>query len=193
MTFTESEILSYRREKDEAFTNERDSPIPAPLRSRFSGLNYYAPDKRYYVATKLVPATEEKWVTMTTSDGDERRMLVAGVFEFPLEQAKVRLTAYRHGADDDHVFIPFRDATAPKETYGAGRYLDVPHRPNQLIFLDLNYAYNPYCAYSDDYSCPFPPRENWIDVPIRAGEKNWEKPVAEEPTSAEPSRLAGQR
>ena len=193
MTFTESEILSYRREKDEAFANESDSPIPSQARPQFTGLTYYPPDKRYYVPTKLIPAKDEAWVTMTTSDGDERKMLVAGHFEFTIEASKVRLTAYRHGPDDDHVFIPFRDATAPQETYGAGRYLDVPYRPDQLIFLDLNYAYNPYCAYNDDFSCPFPPRDNWITVPIRAGEKNWEKPTETEAGAAHPPGLSGHR
>ncbi|MCI0396478.1 MAG: DUF1684 domain-containing protein, partial [Chloroflexi bacterium] len=74
---------------------------------------------------------------------------------------------------------PFRDTTNGQETYGAGRYLD-SHRPglNQLgpdrFEVDFNYSYNPYCAYSEYYSCPLPPRENWLKVPIRAGEKNYE-------------------
>ncbi|HLE47825.1 MAG TPA: DUF1684 domain-containing protein, partial [Candidatus Thermoplasmatota archaeon] len=106
MTFSESEIVAYRKEKDQAFGQETDSPIPNAFRAHFGGLSYYPPDKRYYVPTKLIPATGETWITMTTSDGDERKMLVAGQFEFPVDGTSVKLTAYRHGTDDDHVFIP---------------------------------------------------------------------------------------
>ena len=67
-------------------------------------------------------------------------------------------------------FLPFRDATSGKETYGAGRYLDVPRGENGQVVVDFNYAYSPYCAYGDAYSCALPPRENWLTVPIEAGE-----------------------
>ncbi len=75
-------------------------------------------------------------------------------------------------------FLPFKDATSGRETYGAGRYLD-SHRPGlqQLeggrFEIDFNYAYNPYCAYNENYRCPLPPAENWLKVPIHAGEKNF--------------------
>ncbi len=69
------------------------------------------------------------------------------------------------------LFIPFRDATSGKETYGAGRYLEVEVNPSGRYVLDFNLAYNPYCAYSDLYICPLPPGENWLRVEIRGGEK----------------------
>jgi uncharacterized protein (DUF1684 family) len=75
--------------------------------------------------------------------------------------------------------MPFKDLTNGKETYGAGRYMD-NHRPGMqqlagnFFEIDFNYAYNPYCAYSPAFSCPLPPRENWLAVPIRAGEKNYQ-------------------
>ena len=75
--------------------------------------------------------------------------------------------------------LPLRDATSGKETYGAARYLDIEQRPTDEYVIDFNLAYNPYCAYSEDYVCPFPPRENWLSVPIRAGEKNF--PLQHEP------------
>ncbi len=74
---------------------------------------------------------------------------------------------------DVSLFVPFRDATSGKESYGADRYLDIEQHPGDEYVIDLNLAYNPYCAYSDDYVCPFLPRENWLAVPIRPGEKNF--------------------
>jgi len=70
------------------------------------------------------------------------------------------------------LFIIFKDATSGKETYGAGRYLDLDRHGDEIV-IDFNYAYNPYCAYNPDWSCPLPPAENWLKVPIRAGEKNF--------------------
>jgi uncharacterized protein (DUF1684 family) len=75
---------------------------------------------------------------------------------------------------ENHLFLPFLDATAPDKSYGGGRYLDLRIPSGDKMILDFNLAYNPYCAYSYRYSCPIPPKENTIDTPIMAGEK---KPV----------------
>jgi uncharacterized protein (DUF1684 family) len=72
------------------------------------------------------------------------------------------------------LFLAFADATSANETYGAGRYLDVKKIPGaSSIILDFNQSYNPYCAYSEKYSCPFPPRENVLKIAVRAGEKKY--------------------
>jgi uncharacterized protein len=75
--------------------------------------------------------------------------------------------------EPEAAFVPFRDATSGSETYGSGRYLEAELR-DDTVTLDFNLAYNPYCAYGDGWSCPLPPRENWLTVPIRAGEQNLE-------------------
>ena len=86
--------------------------------------------------------------------------------------------ARKSNASGVEFFLPFRDATSGNETYGAGRYLD-NHRPGlqrlnaEEFEVDFNYSYNPYCAYSSYFSCPLPPRENWLKVAIRAGEKDY--------------------
>jgi hypothetical protein len=69
--------------------------------------------------------------------------------------------------------VPFADATSGTETYGAGRYLELEHHHGDLYHVDFNLAYNPWCAYSPNYSCPIPPKENRLQVPIRAGEKDF--------------------
>ena len=89
------------------------------------------------------------------------------------------LQAYRSDAEEEQLFIPFKDATSGQETYGAGRYLDLNAARNRTTdgkwILDLNGAYNPWCVYSEDYTCPFVPQENWLAVPVRAGEKSYSK------------------
>jgi uncharacterized protein (DUF1684 family) len=85
---------------------------------------------------------------------------------------------YKSGPREERLFIPFRDGTCGKETYGAGRYLDLEpaeHLTDEGKWIvDFNEAYNPWCAYSEDYACPFVPPENRLRVPVRAGERNYE-------------------
>jgi hypothetical protein len=97
-------------------------------------------------------------------------------FEVGGEPARVTLFA---SPDTHELFLPFRDATSGKETYGAGRYLEVePPNADGRVVVDFNDAYNPYCAYNASWSCPIPPGENWLAVPIRAGERSFAGPVA---------------
>jgi uncharacterized protein (DUF1684 family) len=69
------------------------------------------------------------------------------------------------------LFVPFADHTSGTETYQAGRYMELDPTATGIYVVDFNVAYNPYCYYSPEYDCPFPPKENRLDVPIRAGEK----------------------
>ena len=100
-----------------------------------------------------------------------------GYLEFTFEDQLYRLTVYQNVASkrkttyEGDLFIPFRDATSSNETYGGGRYLDLKIPSSSNVIIDFNLAYNPYCAYSPRYSCPIPPEENTLPIPIRAGEK----------------------
>jgi uncharacterized protein (DUF1684 family) len=93
-------------------------------------------------------------------------------------QSGVKSRCFKHiRAPLERLFILFKDATSGKETYGAGRYLDLEaerdHTPDGRWILDFNRAYNPWCVYSKDYTCPLVPRENWLEVAIPAGEKDY--------------------
>jgi uncharacterized protein len=173
------EIEAVRREKDWFFKEDRDSPIPHQSRQSFGGLAYFPVDPKYRVRARLVTDPNPQRVVLATSKGIPRDMSRIGVFEFEIEGTTHQLAAYKsvpqagHHHEDRNLFVPFRDATSGKETYGASRYLDIEELPTDEYVLDFNVGYNPYCAYSDDYVCPFPPRENWLTVPIRAGEKNF--------------------
>jgi hypothetical protein len=112
---------------------------------------------------------------MATNTGEIRDGLRYGYIEFDAEGQRCRLQVYRLDDSGDSgkasLFIPFRDSTSGKETYGAGRYLDLDENTSGIYELDFNRAYNPYCAYGEGYSCPIPPEENRLAIPIRAGEK----------------------
>ncbi len=114
---------------------------------------------------------------MAYTKGNEQEFLRWGEFQFRISNQEQVLQAYKSNPDEDKLFIPFKDETSGKETYGAGRYIDLePERDLTLErrwILDFNNAYNPWCVYSEAYICPFIPPENWFKVPIRAGEKNY--------------------
>lgn len=168
------ELEKMRREKDAFFASDADSPITAEERPHFKGFKYFPPDPKYLFMIRLHRNENPELVMMATSKGTEQRFNKVGYFEFELAGKRVQLKAYTSAErDDKDLFIPFRDGTSGKESYGAGRYLDLPLSRSDEYTVDFNYAYNPYCAYNDGYVCPFPPKENWLSVEIRAGEKKY--------------------
>jgi uncharacterized protein (DUF1684 family) len=164
-----------RERKDEYFRTNPHSPIPDEERDEFDGLSYYPIDDAYRFELGLHEHDEKTTVTVGTSTGGEQTYHEWGEFRFQVDGEEVTLQAYKSDPDDDRLWVPFRDATSGDETYGAGRYLDLEietHRTHDGTWiLDFNEAYNPTCAYSDLYECPLPPTENWLDVPVEAGEK----------------------
>jgi uncharacterized protein (DUF1684 family) len=167
------EVLSWRKEKDD-FLKEEGSPIPDHEKGRFLGLRYFPPDKKLKLDVKLLHYQDPVVVTMITSKGTQQRFYKSGYFQFEVNGERVRLEAFRSAErEDNHLFVPFRDDTSGKESYGAARYIDLNIREDDKYVLDFNYAYNPYCAYNDGYVCPLPPKENWLTVAIRAGEKKF--------------------
>jgi uncharacterized protein len=142
----------------------------------WTGPRYYAPSADWRLAARLdrdAPGVGQA-VQLATSTGQLREMAIAGQLVFESGGEEHRLTAYlSHDAQGlATLFVPFRDATSGNETYGAGRYLEVPYEPDDDQFeLDFNYAYNPSCAYSPAYDCPYPPPGNRLPIAVMAGEK----------------------
>lgn len=168
------ELEAERAAKDAAFRSEPWSPIPAQARAGFSGLAYFAPDPRWRVLAKVTQVKDAATFEMPTSTGEPRRQVRAARFDFETPSGPAVLFGYKDpGRSPTHsLFVPFRDATSGKETYGAGRYLDLEDPGGGEIVIDFNLAYNPYCAYSEAYSCPLPPVENWLKIPVTAGERS---------------------
>jgi uncharacterized protein len=143
----------------------------------FTSLKYFPIDEKYKIKAKLQPIDDKKVVILSTSDGKEQKYLEYAFAVFRLdgiENKLLILELMEMGPQRGKLFLAFADETSGNETYGGGRYLDVKKVPAATsVVLDFNLAYNPYCAYNDSYSCPFPPRENILKIPISAGEKNY--------------------
>jgi uncharacterized protein len=166
-------ISAIRAAKDESFKNDPDSPIPADKKNTLLPLAYFPIDEFYAVPATLEPSEDRSRIEVPTSIGKIRQLERIGTLKFSLKGQSVRLTAFRdlESRDVNRLFVPFADQTSGTETYQAGRYMELDPTPTGIYVVDFNVAYNPYCYYSPEYDCPFPPKENRLGVPIRAGEK----------------------
>jgi len=169
-----SDLEARRKETDDFFKSDQDSPIPPEQRNTFQGLKYYPdnPDLRFEVELTLF--TEPEKIMIQASKGAVREFFRYGSFQFTVEGQIAKLFVYKQ-QDQEYLFVPFTDTTTGKDTYGGGRYLELDHLKEDRYLVDFNLAYNPWCAYSPDFSCVIPPQENRLQVPIRAGEKTYPK------------------
>lgn len=166
-----TELERFRADKDRVFRKDPHSPLTPEQRGSFSGLAYFDENPQLVIHGTVDRQVEPGEVQMETSAGEEQVYQRYGVVRFRVDGQPAQIVLYASD-DSDELFIPFRDATSGKETYGAGRYLEV-HAHGDDVTIDFNYAYNPNCAYDPSWSCPLPPAENWLKVPIRAGEKTF--------------------
>jgi uncharacterized protein (DUF1684 family) len=161
--------LAEFREMKDAFFRTRQSPLTPEQRKTFTGLRYFPenPALSFSVPLTRLPGTDK--VQMQTSTGHVATYIRFGTLRFSVNGQPQTLTLFK-SEDHDALFLPFTDATSGAETYGAGRYLDPTLEPDGTIVLDFNLAYNPYCAYNDNWTCPIPPAENCLTVRVEAGE-----------------------
>jgi uncharacterized protein (DUF1684 family) len=168
-------IEEERARKDAWFKASPSSPIPREARAAFSGLPYFPVDETLrFEDLTLEPYAGDAPAAfeIPTSDGQLRPAHRGGTFSFEREGEPRRLTAYvLDEGGSDSLFVPFLDATSGKESYGAGRYLDLEAEPDGTYALDFNLAYHPYCVYAPTYSCPLTPAENRLPDRIEAGER----------------------
>jgi uncharacterized protein len=168
-----AKITADRAAKDASFRTESDSPIPPSRREELLPLAYFPVDPDYDVPASLTPTEDRTVIDMPTSTGTMRRMRRVGTLEFTVKGEPLKLTAFVEAASPnlDRLFVPFNDQTSASETYQGGRYMDLDRTATRIYNVDFNRAYHPYCVYNATYECPFPPAENRLRVPIRAGEK----------------------
>ena len=171
-------IEKERKTKDRFFRSKyAGSPIPFEDRAKFKGLDYFPPDPAYRFELELHEHEKKGVVRIAYTKGQEQDYLQWGEFRFKVGDREQAIQAYKRDPAEDRLFIPFRDATSGKETYGAGRYLDLEFNRDHIAegkwILDFNKAYNPWCVYSENYTCPLVPSENQLEVPVYAGEKNY--------------------
>ncbi|CAN5907077.1 DUF1684 domain-containing protein [soil metagenome] len=166
-------IYTFRQRKDDFFKTDPASPTEA---ADFGGLRYFPVAPALTFTLKLEPFAAPERLELVTSVGDVQPYLRYGRVRFTVGGESCTLTLFIPEADgealSEHFFVPFKDATNGRETYGVGRYVEpVRLGDGNKVQLDFNTAYNPYCAYSESYRCPLPPAENRLGVAIRAGEK----------------------
>ena len=168
-----AKIAAIRAAKDDSFKNDPDSPVPQDKKSTLVPLAYFPIDESYAVPATLEPAEERTRLQVPTSTGKIRDIERIGTLKFSVKGQSLRLTAFRdlESREVNRLFVPFSDLTSGAETYPAGRYMELDPTPTGIYLVDFNVAYHPYCYYSPEYDCPYPPKENRLEVPIRAGEK----------------------
>lgn len=169
-----SQIASDRTAKDRSFREASDSPIPPSRRDEMLPIPYFHIDPEYRVPAVLRIAPPPRPVgEIPTSTGSRRSMEQLGTLEFTLKGRLMKLAALSEvgAAQKDRLFVPFTDLTTGTETYPGGRYIDLDATATGIYDLDFNRAYHPYCYYDTRFDCPYPPPQNRLDVPIRAGER----------------------
>ena len=166
------EIAVARAAKDNNFRTASNSPVPENRRAELLPLAYFPIDPDYKVGAILKPSNDTTVMQMPTSTGGLAQMRRVGTLEFSVKGHPLTLTAFREvGAATDGLFVPFTDLTTGTETYAAGRFLEFEPRTTGIYEIDFNRAFIPYCYYSPTYECPYPPAENRLQIPIRAGER----------------------
>jgi uncharacterized protein (DUF1684 family) len=172
-------VREHRDEKDRFFADHRQSPIPPEERDDFDGLAYFDPDADYRVEATVTVHDDPEPRSLDTTTGRTIEYERVVTFAFDLDGEARDLHGYRQPDDDSlTVFVPFRDKTTGQQTYEEGRYMELePDRPledGDVVTLDFNLAYSPFCAYSETFDCPLPPEENWLETTVEAGERTRE-------------------
>jgi uncharacterized protein (DUF1684 family) len=170
---TNAEISAkYREQKDDNFRKSIKSPIKD--KDNFGGLNYFPYSDKYRVNAFITFTNDTQLVSIPRTDGKRSFYNAFAKASFKIDGQLQTLMMYRYPDDIQNkpmLFIPFFDASNGNDTYSGGRYLDVELKNNKSIIIDFNYAYNPFCVYNYQYTCPIPPAENKLNAPILAGEK----------------------
>ncbi len=170
-------VEKYREQKNDHFRKSIKSPIKD--KETFTGLSYFDYSEKYKIKAFITFTQDTQVVSMLRTDGKRSFYIAFAKASFKIDNKLQTLTLYKYPDDIQNkplLFVPFYDASNGSTTYTGGRYLDVELSSNKTIILDFNYAYNPFCVYNYQYTCPIVPKENKLDVAINAGEKSYSNP-----------------
>lgn len=171
----------FQKNMNADFKDASKSPLKEKDRKHFEGLNFFDFDSAYIVKAFLKRTPNTDWFSMKTTTDRVSEERIYGVLTFELKGTTFNLNVYQGKAlmqeegFENYLFLPFLDKTNGFETYGGGRYIDAEIVTGNVMFIDFNKAYNPYCAYNPKYSCPIVPRVNFLNVRVEAGVKNFDK------------------
>lgn len=173
------EIKDHQAEENNNFSDPETSILEETDLAKFKALDFYPIDLKYRVKAKLVRTPNEKPFKMRTTTERLPEYVKYGEAHFTIDGEKLKLNVYKSTSEPkdpkykDYLFIPFTDYTSGDGAYGGGRYVDAWIPEGDILVIDFNKAYNPYCAYNKKYSCPIPPRENDLKIRIEAGVKDF--------------------
>lgn len=173
-----SKLEVHRKNIDEIFSDEKKSPLTDTDRTSFHGLDYFPIDKAYAVKARIEKLDTMAYVEMQHTLHRFYPFIRWGIAHFKLHEDSCHLALYLSAEKDTkntYLFLPFKDATNGIDTYGGGRYIDIETPQDSMATIDFNFAYNPNCAYSEQWSCPLVPNENILSIGILAGVKKFEK------------------
>ena len=159
-----------RLAKDAVLTKESDV-VPENRKLELLPLSYFPVNPSYNVPAELKLLKQADVIEMAYSTGEVQQMRRVGMLEFSINGQPLKLTAFVDAARPNRLFVPFSDLTSGTETYAAGRFMDLNRNGTGIYEVDFNRAYIPYCYYNPTYECPYPPAENRLKMPIRAGER----------------------
>jgi uncharacterized protein (DUF1684 family) len=169
----EADLKDLRNQKNEFFKTDKESPLSPQLKAVFTELEYYPPDWNYRFEGPVIRYPNPTKFQMITTSGVWRDAIKFGYIRFELKGKQFKLEVYRllDLEEKNLLFVPFIDANVGKETYPAGRYIDLVEKADGNYVIDFNTAYNPSCAYGGEFPCPVTPKENHLPIAIPAGEK----------------------
>ncbi len=171
---------TFRKELNEEYADSTESPLKTEDRLKFTGLPFFDIDTVFHVIADFKRAKRSKPFKMKTTTDRKPVYEVYGTATFTLQGKKCKLNIYQShqlrntGPYKDYLFLPYTDLTSGNESYGGGRFIDLTIPEGEQIIIDFNQSYNPYCAYNHRYSCPIPPKENFLNLRIQAGVKTVE-------------------
>lgn len=162
-------IQDLRKQKDDFLKTDKESPIKDKV--TFKGLKYFEVNPNFKVIGKLDKFASDQTINISMTGGEIEEYEAYGNVTFEVEGVKCSLKIFK--TPEGNLFLPFKDLTSNKETYGAGRYLDfgVDDVKNNQIEIDFNKAYQPYCAYNETFTCPITPTENFLNLALKVGER----------------------
>jgi uncharacterized protein (DUF1684 family) len=172
-----ADIIRHRALADSFFRYDPASPFRNDTTIRFDGLKWFPPDLRFYFRSPLYRYEHPETVIVYGTKGEPRQEINYGYFLIPFSGAEYRLNTYKSARSGIGLSVRFTDETTGKETYHVGRYVEVGEeqpRADAMYTIDLNSAYNPYCAYSARYSCAIPRKDDHFPFRVTAGELKYQ-------------------
>ncbi len=169
----------FQAELNKSYADSLKSPLMKDDLKQFKGLDFYPIDEKFMVEAVFIRTKREKSFKMKTTTSRTPMYKKYGELHFSIDGKALKLNVFQNielskkPGFNDYLFLPFSDLTCGKDSYIGGRYIDMRIPKSGKITIDFNQAYNPYCAYNYEYSCPIVPLENDLDIEINAGVKKF--------------------